>query len=730
MREKKDACATRYQLRSCSRLFVAMHSTVLGAYSTPQPPSCTLLARARAAAPLSPFKNKTRDDHTRCPSLVPFRSVPFRSIPFHLRSVTSLSHLSARFRSYPASRLLPPSLFPQPYLSSFHFCLLTAASTVFALIFAFSLIPTPASSSLITLHSPLPSLSSARLWVANLLPPNPCNLYQHRPILTPPPPECLATNATKSSPPHQRCSILPPPSSSAPNLHTPQSPPFPIPTLTDIPSSPSPTSSRYPRTWYQTLHPLVPLRPYWMDRDHRLLPRFADIQSHSSDPNPQDDDSTHSERRYPTLRHSNLPELNPAVLHPPMQPHHTARADALYQSVSRPLTHPPVQSQPFYLHRIEINNSPPPSSLSQPIPVLSTLDPDRVVRSQSPSTDTPAHTMSTAQLSSHPRHHSTPVAEGSVTKPKKLHREVEQKRRMRMAEQIVELRKWVSNPNGGKTDKVSVLQDAVSYVKDASRKIDELQDALHRSRDECAHLRTLLSKAQPAFLPAPSAHLVSHLARPAPVQHPVGSLRHPAEARVEQVQHPSRFAIAPPNFDDRALRTTLPDDASHGVLARPLPVTHYSSAATQSRVGRVGPSSLSEPTSIPFGHGTNTDQAISVGIIPDYGNTVPYHSKQGEQMLVPQVSESSKLQPKPPTTKESHYRLKQNPAGLPTSASGQAVTTTQREQSRGGSLSRICDSDGKPQETEGSDSRSWNFCKGKNQGIMRFQSLLIWYSRD
>lgn len=84
-----------------------------------------------------------------------------------------------------------------------------------------------------------------------------------------------------------------------------------------------------------------------------------------------------------------------------------------------------------------------------------------------------------------------------IAKPKKLHREVEQKRRMRMAEQIVELRKWVSNPNGGKTDKVSVLQDAVSYVKDSARKIHLLNEMLQRSRAECAHLRHLLSNAAP-----------------------------------------------------------------------------------------------------------------------------------------------------------------------------------------------------------------------------------------
>lgn len=65
-----------------------------------------------------------------------------------------------------------------------------------------------------------------------------------------------------------------------------------------------------------------------------------------------------------------------------------------------------------------------------------------------------------------------------------------------MAEQIGELRRWVSNPNGGRTDKVSVLQDAVSFVKDANRRIEELETMVSRLRMENTHLRTMVDSTQ------------------------------------------------------------------------------------------------------------------------------------------------------------------------------------------------------------------------------------------
>lgn len=79
----------------------------------------------------------------------------------------------------------------------------------------------------------------------------------------------------------------------------------------------------------------------------------------------------------------------------------------------------------------------------------------------------------------------------ALAKPKKLHREVEQKRRMRMAAQILELRKWVSDP-AGKTDKVSVLQDAVAFVKHAAGSIQQLNTALEESREEVRRLRRVV----------------------------------------------------------------------------------------------------------------------------------------------------------------------------------------------------------------------------------------------
>lgn len=121
-----------------------------------------------------------------------------------------------------------------------------------------------------------------------------------------------------------------------------------------------------------------------------------------------------------------------------------------------------------------------------------------------------------------------------------------------MAEQIVELRKWVSNPNGGKTDKVSVLQDAVSYVKDASRRIQVLNDMLQRSRAECAHLRHMLSSTAPSVsIPSSS----------------VSNLQSNSDN-----QFPSPPAIAPPSHSNTRIQ------ANAQIHSTSVPMPHVSSS--------------------------------------------------------------------------------------------------------------------------------------------------------
>ncbi|CAN8072635.1 unnamed protein product [Agarophyton chilense] len=74
---------------------------------------------------------------------------------------------------------------------------------------------------------------------------------------------------------------------------------------------------------------------------------------------------------------------------------------------------------------------------------------------------------------------------GAVSRPKRPHREVEQKRRMRVAEQIALLRHALCDSHAEKSDTVSVLQRAVHFVNVAQSTIATLKtenDALRRER--------------------------------------------------------------------------------------------------------------------------------------------------------------------------------------------------------------------------------------------------------
>eukprot|EP00178_Gracilaria_changii_P016592 TRINITY_DN47829_c0_g1_i1.p1 TRINITY_DN47829_c0_g1~~TRINITY_DN47829_c0_g1_i1.p1 ORF type:complete len:277 (+),score=51.55 TRINITY_DN47829_c0_g1_i1:305-1135(+) len=74
---------------------------------------------------------------------------------------------------------------------------------------------------------------------------------------------------------------------------------------------------------------------------------------------------------------------------------------------------------------------------------------------------------------------------GAVSRPKRLHREVERKRRMRVSEQVALLRRALCDSHAEKSDTVSVLQRAVHFVNVAQTTIANLHaenDALRRDR--------------------------------------------------------------------------------------------------------------------------------------------------------------------------------------------------------------------------------------------------------
>eukprot|EP00178_Gracilaria_changii_P000572 TRINITY_DN1070_c0_g1_i1.p1 TRINITY_DN1070_c0_g1~~TRINITY_DN1070_c0_g1_i1.p1 ORF type:complete len:411 (-),score=78.60 TRINITY_DN1070_c0_g1_i1:267-1499(-) len=125
----------------------------------------------------------------------------------------------------------------------------------------------------------------------------------------------------------------------------------------------------------------------------------------------------------------------------------------------------------------------------------------------------------TAQRSSQPSPPIPVSSEAAISKPKKLHREVEQRRRMRMTEQIEELRHCVSDPNSGKTDKVSILQDAVAFVKAAKRTIHSLQFKLQAAESECARLVAILTELQPNLLRQQPHHSAAPLSAHPHVHH-------------------------------------------------------------------------------------------------------------------------------------------------------------------------------------------------------------------
>lgn len=307
-----------------------------------------------------------------------------------------------------------------------------------------------------------------------------------------------------------------------------------------------------------------------MDKDHRPLPRFADIQPRQSDRISRDENP--SQERYNTSsdRVDHLGARGPRPLHPPVR-RHAVRTDLFYQQSSA-THHPSGYGQISQQHLPERQVRSPIPAYSQPIQTLSDSDRDRAAHSQSPSVENMSHTAPTIHYASYKRPQQlqqVAVAEGGVTKPKKLHREVEQKRRMRMAEQIVELRKWVSDPNGGRTDKVSVLQDAVTYVKESARKIEELKAALERSDAECAHLRSLVNKSsmrsnlQPTL---PQMHAQSHLA---PISHLSNTIRNPISGTFDESGRPSSQLTGMPTvYQERQVyQSTAHEPGSHGNIA-------------------------------------------------------------------------------------------------------------------------------------------------------------------
>lgn len=297
-----------------------------------------------------------------------------------------------------------------------------------------------------------------------------------------------------------------------------------------------------------------------MDKDHRPLPRFADIQAQHPDRNARGESALPERLHESSQLVNSRPEQAPPPLHPPMQSH-LVRPEMVYQpsnAARRQHGHPQMSRQ----HHPERQNPAPIQAYSQPMQAVSNSDRDWAAHSQSPSVDNMAYGVASTQYSTFNRQpQQISVAEGGVTKPKKLHREVEQKRRMRMAEQIVELRKWVSDPNGGRTDKVSVLQDAVTYVKESAKKVEELQNALERSRAECSHLRSLLNKSSPAStLPGPPVHTPpqSHIAS---VPHLGSAVRHHAHGGVfdEEIHQPSQLTVMQKAYQEGQLHPSVAD---------------------------------------------------------------------------------------------------------------------------------------------------------------------------
>lgn len=88
----------------------------------------------------------------------------------------------------------------------------------------------------------------------------------------------------------------------------------------------------------------------------------------------------------------------------------------------------------------------------------------------------------------------------AISKPRKLHRQVEQKRRMRISEQISQLKQCVSDPSDVKTDKVSILKRSVAFVKECQTRIHCLQRNLTWLQNEHARLLTLVAGVDPNIL--------------------------------------------------------------------------------------------------------------------------------------------------------------------------------------------------------------------------------------
>lgn len=279
--------------------------------------------------------------------------------------------------------------------------------------------------------------------------------------------------------------------------------------------------------------------------------------------------------RRPTPRYApgNQPPVTTPLhpLHPPMQ------ASPVRQD--HPHHIPPVIAHPH--HHLRTNHPAPDHPLPSP------YHPSHRFPSPSSEPDAPRHqphaytyppSSFSAEITSQPLQ--LPVADGGIAKPKKLHREVEQKRRMRMTQQIAQLRQWVSNPNGGRTDKVSVLQDTVAYVKDAATKIQDLQTALHHSKAECDHLRSLLNNSS-SLLPMSKnpSRLATSQSDVASVPHPsVDASRHPPGSLLQNVvgQAPVQTAVPTPFSSSR-----LPPapNSSHSQPPTQRPATGHSNYA-------------------------------------------------------------------------------------------------------------------------------------------------------
>ncbi|CAN8066100.1 unnamed protein product [Agarophyton chilense] len=107
---------------------------------------------------------------------------------------------------------------------------------------------------------------------------------------------------------------------------------------------------------------------------------------------------------------------------------------------------------------------------------------------------------------------------------------------MRMAEQIAELRQCVSDPNSGKTDKVSILQDAVSFIKSAKRNIISLEYRLQAAESECSRLLAILTEWQSTT----PRHQPHHNPHPLPVHPHLQQVPTLAPAVVSTTPHPPK----------------------------------------------------------------------------------------------------------------------------------------------------------------------------------------------